>query len=213
MSSVNQRRPRRQLTLKPVVAARDLARDPVLGPWIREVGRPRLRRVTEGPFEYLTRSIVYQQLAGKAAATIHGRFIEAVGGRVTPHFIGKASDEVLRGAGLSGGKLAAIRDLAAKSRGLRLNELEYLPDDEVQERLVSVRGIGPWTAQMFLMFALRRPDVWPVGDLGVRAGYAKIHDLDQAPTEKEMAPLGEPYRPWRSAAAWYMWRVLETDLP
>jgi DNA-3-methyladenine glycosylase II len=196
-----------------VVAARELARDPVLGPWIREVGRPRLRRVTEGHFEYLVRSIVYQQLAGRAAATIHGRFVEAVGGRVSPRSIGKVSDDVLRGAGLSRGKLAAIRDLAAKAGSLGLDELEYLPDDEVQERLTSVRGIGPWTAQMFLMFALRRPDVWPVGDLGVRAGYAKIHGLAEAPTEKEMLLLGDPYRPWRSAAAWYCWRVLETDLP
>ena len=210
---MTQRRRGRQPTLKPIVAARELGQDPILGPWVQEVGRPSLRRVTEGPFPYLVRSIVYQQLAGKAAATIHGRFVDAVGGRVNPRSIGKMSDEVLRGAGLSRGKLAAIRDLSDKSRRLRLNELESLPDEDVLERLISVRGIGPWTAQMFLMFALRRPDVWPIGDLGVRAGYAKIHGLAETPTEKEMMPLGEPYRPWRSAAAWYMWRVLDTELP
>lgn len=210
---MTQRRRSRQPTLKPIVAARELGQDPILGPWVQEVGRPGLRRVTEGHFPYLVRSIVYQQLAGKAAATIHGRFVGAVGGRVNPRSIGRASDEALRGAGLSRGKLAAIRDLSDKSRRLRLSELEYLPDDEVLERLISVRGIGPWTAQMFLMFALRRPDVWPTGDLGVRAGYAKIHGLAETPTEKEMLPLGEPYRPWRSAAAWYMWRVLDTELP
>ncbi len=210
---MTQRRRSRQPTLKPVVAARELGQDPVLGPWVQQVGRASLRRVTDGHFPYLVRSIVYQQLAGKAAATIHGRFVDAVGGRVNPRSIGKASDEALRGAGLSRGKLAAIRDLSDKSRRLRLNELEYLPDDEVLERLISVRGIGPWTAQMFLMFALRRPDVWPTGDLGVRAGYAKVHGLAETPTEKEMMPLGEPYRPWRSAAAWYMWRVLDTELP
>lgn len=210
---MTQRRRSRQPTLKPIVAARELGQDPILGPWVQEVGRPGLRRVTEGHFPYLVRSIVYQQLAGKAAATIHGRFVGAVGGRVNPRSIGRASDEALRGAGLSRGKLAAIRDLSDKSRRLRLSELEYLPDDEVLERLISVRGIGPWTAQMFLMFALRRPDVWPIGDLGVRAGYAKIHGLAETPTEKEMLPLGEPYRPWRSAAAWYMWRVLDTALP
>lgn len=210
---MTQRRRSRQPTLKPIVAARELGQDPILGPWVQEVGRPGLRRVTEGHFPYLVRSIVYQQLAGKAAATIHGRFVGAVGGRVNPRSIGRASDEALRGAGLSRGKLAAIRDLSDKSRRLRLSELEYLPDDEVLERLISVRGIGPWTAQMFLMFALRRPDVWPIGDLGVRAGYAKIHGLAETPTEKEMLPLGEPYRPWRSAAAWYMWRVLDTELP
>ena len=184
----------------------------MLGPWVRKIGWPRLRRVTDPHFPYLVRSIVYQQLAGAAAATIHGRLVEAVGGTVTPRAVGRTADGTLRSAGLSQGKLAAIRDLTDKAPGLGLDDLEWLPDDEVQERLVTVRGIGPWTAQMFLMFALRRPDVWPVGDLGVRAGYTRLHTLADPPTQKEMIPLGEGYRPWRSAAAWYCWRVLETDL-
>lgn len=199
----------RQPTLRAREAHAALLGDPAFGPWVARIGPPRLRRVTEDAFEYLARAIVYQQLAGAAAATIHGRFVDVLKGRVTPRAVLRAEEERLRGAGLSAGKLAAIRDLAAKAPALRLDELPRLDDDEVVGRLVTVRGIGPWTAQMYLLFALRRPDVWPAGDLGVRAGFARIHGLAAAPTEKEMPPLGEPYRPWRSAAAWYCWRALE----
>jgi DNA-3-methyladenine glycosylase II len=202
----------RPATLKPAAARAALAADPAFGPWVERIGPPRIPHVTDAPFGYLARAIVYQQLAGAAAATIHGRFVAAVGGTVTPGRVLRAPDAALRSAGLSQGKLAAVRDLAAKARRLRLDELPNLDDDEVQRRLVSVRGIGPWTAHMFLLFFLRRADVWPVGDLGVRAGYARIHGLAEAPREKEMIPLGEPYRPWRSAAAWYCWRALETEL-
>lgn len=200
-------------TLRPKAAYLALSADPALGPWVREIGWPRPRRVTEPPFPYLVRSIVYQQLAGKAASTIHGRFVEAVGGRVTPAAVSRTPDEALRAAGLSKGKLAAVRDLAARSPRLGLSKLERLPDEEVVDRLTTVRGIGPWTAHMFLIFALRRPDVWPVGDLGVRSGYARVHGLDATPGEKEMTHVGEAYRPWRSAAAWYFWRALEMDPP
>ncbi|HSG50129.1 MAG TPA: hypothetical protein VLA43_20050, partial [Longimicrobiales bacterium] len=182
------------------------------GPWVEAVGPVRMRRVKEPPFEYLVRSIVFQQLAGAAAYTIHGRFVEALKGKVTPRSIGSTSDETLRGAGLSRGKLAAIRDLAERASSLELEKLPWVEDEGVVRRLTTVRGIGPWTAQMYLMFALRRPDVWPAGDLGVRAGYARIHGLAGTPGEKEMPPLGEAYRPWRSAAAWYCWQALETDL-
>lgn len=202
-------RPRKPPTLKAGQAREALAADPVFGPWVARIGPPRLRRVGDDPFSYLARAIVYQQLAGAAAATIHGRFVKVLRGNVTPRTVLKAREEDLRGAGLSAAKLAAIRDLAAKAPGLELDRLPWLDDAEVEGRLTSVRGIGPWTAQMFLMFALRRPDVWPVGDLGVRQGYARIHGLDEAPREKEMLPLGEAYRPWRSAAAWYCWRVLD----
>lgn len=188
-----------------------LASDPVFGPWVARIGPPRLSRVTDDPFRYLARAIVYQQLAANAAATIHGRFVAALGGEVTPRAVLRAPEEALRGAGLSRGKLAAVRDLAARAPGLGLEELPWLEDDEVVRRLVEVRGIGPWTAQMYLIFALRRPDVWPVGDLGVRSGFARIHGLASAPAEKAMGPLGDPYRPWRSAAAWYCWRALEVE--
>ena len=199
-------------TLKPSAAHLALLSDRSFGPWVERIGPPRLGRVTEGPFEYLVGAIVYQQLAGAAAGTIHGRLVEVLRGRVTPAAVLRAPEESLRGAGLSRGKLAAIRDLAAQAPSLGLDELPWLDDDQVQSRLTAVKGIGPWTAQMFLMFALRRPDVWPVGDLGVRAGYARIHGLGTVPGEREMRTLGDACRPWRSAAAWYCWRALEIDL-
>jgi DNA-3-methyladenine glycosylase II len=205
------RRRRKPPTLKAREAHAALAADAAFGPWVRRIGPPRLPRVTQPGFPYLARAIVYQQLAGAAAATIHGRFVEACGGSVTLRSVVKVSDERLRAAGLSRGKLAAVRDLAEKAASLELEALAWLDDDEVVERLTTVRGIGPWTAHMFLIFALRRPDVWPTGDLGVRAGYARILGLEEVPAEKDLLPLGEPYRPWRSAAAWYCWRALEVD--
>ena len=194
---------------------RKLGRDPVLGPWVRKIGTIRVHDMTEDPFFYLARTICYQQLAGKAAATIHGRFVEALSGDVTPTKVLRVRETTLRKAGLSRAKLAAIRDLATKVRSgeVEVHDLGERSDDEVVRRLVTVRGIGEWTAQMYLMFRLHRPDVWPTGDLGVRAGYRKAHGLDSAPNAKDLEPLGAPYRPWRSAAAFYCWRILETELP
>ena len=206
-------RRRKPPALKAKEAHAALLEDEAFGPWVERIGPPRMSRVTMPPFAYLTRAIVYQQLAGAAARTIHGRFVDALKGNVTPRAVARTSDEALRGAGLSQGKLAAIRDLAAKAPRLGLDELPWLSDEEIVERLTVVRGIGPWTAQMYLIFALRRPDVWPTGDLGVRAGFARVHGLDETPREKEMAPLGEGYRPWRSAVAWYCWRALEIETP
>jgi len=201
------------LRLRPKAAFEALSSDVVLGPWVRAIGWPRIRRVAETPFGYLARSIVYQQLAGAAAATIHGRFVEAVGGRVTAASVARTSDEALRAAGLSRGKLASIRDLSARAPRLGLSRLDRLPDDDVVARLTTVRGIGPWTAHMYLLFFLRRADVWPIGDLGVRSGYARVHGLDAALPEKDMRSMGDAYRPWRSAASWYFWRALEMDAP
>lgn len=193
---------------------RKLGRDPVLGPWVKHIGTIRLHRMTEDPFFYLARTICYQQLAGKAAATIHGRFVEALKGAVTPTSVLRIRETTLRKAGLSRNKLAAIRDLARRIRSgeVEVHDLEDQPDEEVIRRLVLVKGIGEWTAQMYLMFRLHRSDVWPTGDLGVRAGYAKAHGLEVPPTAKDMAQLGDEYRPWRSAAAFYCWRILETEL-
>ncbi len=194
---------------------RKLGKDPVLGPWVRHIGTIRAEQESGEPFPYLARSICYQQLAGKAAATIHGRFRDALNGDVTPKKVLRAPESKLRGAGLSRNKLAAIRDLAEKieSGEVDVSDLQEQSDEEVIRRLVQVRGIGEWTAQMYLMFRLFRQDVWPTGDLGVRAGYAKAFELDPPPTAKELGPLGDDFRPWRSAAAFYCWRILETELP
>ena len=194
---------------------RKLLRDPAFGPYVRAAGTIRRPTAAEDPFYYLCRAIVYQQLAGKAAQTIHGRFVAALKKDVSPAKVLRVRETTLRGAGLSRGKVAAVRDLASKVRSgeVELHDLELQDDDEVMRRLTLVKGIGPWTAHMFLMFHLLRPDVWPVGDLGVRQGLARILGLEDEPTQKEMEPLGDAYRPWRSAAAWYCWRALDTELP
>jgi len=193
---------------------RRLAGDPVYGPWVRRIGPIRIPVWRDDNFYYLARAICYQQLAAAAAGTIHGRFVAALGDDVTPTKVLRVRETTLRKAGLSRNKLAAIRDLASKVRSgeVELHDLEAQEDAEVVERLTRVRGIGEWTAHMFLMFKLHRPDVWPVGDLGVRAGFARIHGLDEQPTAKALEPLGEAYRPWRSPAAFYCWRALETEL-
>jgi DNA-3-methyladenine glycosylase II len=160
-------------------------------------------------FESLLSAIVSQQLAGAAARTIHGRVVATLGGApVAPESVLAAKPEALRAAGLSGNKLAAIIDLAAKfvDGTVPTHDLDELSDDEIVDRLVTVRGVGRWTAEMFLMFQLCRPDVWPVDDLGVRNGWARIHDRE-APLPKELAGLGEVFRPYRSTAAWYCWRA------
>ena len=194
---------------------RKLRKDPDFGPWVRHVGPIKVPESRDPPFFYLARAIIYQQLAGAAARTIHGRFVEALKGEVTPAKTLRVRESTLRKAGLSAAKTRAVRDLADKVRSgeVVLDDLEEQPDDEIVRRLTLVKGIGPWTAQMYLMFRLHRPDVWPVLDLGVRAGFAKIHGLDASPTAKELEPLGERYRPWRSAAAFYCWRALENELP
>lgn len=192
---------------------RKLLKDPVFAPVARAAGPIRVPVSTEVPFVYLARAIVYQQLAGAAARTIHGRFVEALKGDVSPAKVLRVRETTLRRAGLSSNKLLAIRDLARRIRDgdVEVHDLEEQPDEEVLRRLVRVRGIGPWTAHMYLMFRLHRPDVWPTGDLGVRQGFAKLRGLESALTAKEMTPAGDTYRPWRSAAAWYCWRALEHD--
>ena len=145
---------------------RFLGKDPLFGPWVREIGTIRVPVHPEEPFYYLARAICYQQLAGAAAATIHGRFCEALKGDISPAKVLRTRESTLRGAGLSRNKLAAIRDLASKIRSgeVEVHDLGDQPDEEVVRRLVKVRGIGEWTAHMYLMFKLFRRDVWPVGD-------------------------------------------------
>lgn len=196
-------------------ATERLRHDPAFGPVVERVGPVRLRPRRGAPFESLAAAIVYQQLAGAAALTIHGRFVAALGGDVTPKAVLAAPEESLRGAGLSRAKLNAIRDLAAKSASgeVPLDDLDLLDSHEVIERLTRVKGIGPWTAEMFLLFDLRRSDIWPVGDLGVRNGLGRVLGRETPPTPAEMALIGTGYRPWRSAVAWYCWRALETITP
>jgi len=194
-------------------AARILAgRDPVIARLLAETGPPRLSRPAETHFATLVRAVVYQQLAGRAAAAIHGRLIAALGDDVQPEPLIALSDEALRAAGLSRNKMASLRDLAAKVLDgtvvLSPRGLARESNDEIITRLSAVRGIGPWTAEMFLLFQLRRLDVWPVGDLGVRHGYGLAWQIP-TPTARELQPLGDPFRPYRSVAAWYCWRAAE----
>lgn len=190
---------------------------PVMAGLVALHGPPRFRRPGRdgSRFEALASSIVYQQLAGAAARSIWGRVRALVDGPFTAEAVLELPDEALRGAGLSGSKVASLRDLAAKVAGseVRLARIGRLDDQAVIDHLVTVRGIGPWTAQMFLMFTLRRPDVWPTGDLGVRAGYARAFGHAELPTPAELEVLGERFRPYRSAAAWYCWRAVETITP
>ena len=183
---------------------RKLGKDPVFGPWVKHIGTIRLPVSEVTPFYYLVRAICYQQLATKAAQPLHGRVVEARKVDVPPQKALRVREATLRGAGLSAAKFAAVRDLATKIRSgeVEVHDLDEQPDEEIIQRLVTVRGIGVWTAQMYLIFRLHRPDVWPTGDLGVRAGYAKAHALDEYPTAKELEPLGDAYSPWRSAAAY-----------
>jgi len=170
-----------------------------------------LRPEADSAFESLLSAIVYQQLAGAAARTIHGRVVTALGGApISPESVLATKPELLRAAGLSANKLAAIIDLAAKflDGTVPVHDLDELGDDDIVERLVKVRGVGRWTAEMFLIFQLHRPDVWPVDDLGVRNGWARIHDLNTPPAPKELGPLGDVLRPYRSTAAWYCWRAV-----
>jgi 3-methyladenine DNA glycosylase/8-oxoguanine DNA glycosylase len=195
-------------------AAGELAgRDPVLADLVRRHGTPPARpHVPAGlRFATLANAILYQQLAGSAAAAIHGRFVTALGGAVTPESVLATPPEVLASCGLSRAKAAAIRDLADKVAGgqVALGRIGRLGDEEVVEHLVQVRGIGRWTAEMFLISTLGRLDVWPTGDYGVRAGYGRGWGLDGTPSPAELAAFGDRYRPYRSVVAWYCWRVLD----
>ncbi|MEA2608691.1 MAG: DNA-3-methyladenine glycosylase [Chloroflexota bacterium] len=185
-------------------------RDPVLAHLVRLIGPITYPpRDADGHFGALVRAIVFQQLAGSAARAIHGRVRATVPAELTPAALMAVSDQTLRAAGLSANKLAALRDLSVKviDRTVDLDQ-SARPDDEIIAGLVSVRGIGRWTAEMYLMFELRRLDVWPVDDLGVRKGYGLAWQVDPPPSAKELAPLGDRFRPYRSIVARYCWEAL-----
>ena len=166
------------------------------------------------PFDSLAESIAYQQLTGKAAATIFGR-VRALYPRrkwLDPKLVLATSDETLRACGLSGSKTAALKDLAAKALDGTVpsgSVLARMEDEEIIERLTTVRGIGRWTVEMLLIFELGRLDVWPVADYGVQKGFAKTFGRRKLPTKKQFLRIGEKWRPYRSVAAWYFWRALD----
>lgn len=165
----------------------------------------------DGYFPALAESILYQQLAGKAAASIHRSFLSHFDGPPTPEAVLALAPEKLRESGLSGAKARAIIALAhaVVAGDVPLQRLARLDDDEVVRVLSSVRGIGPWTAHMFCIFTLRRLDVWPSTDYGVRKGYASAYGLSELPAPRALFELGERFRPYRSVAAWYLWRAAE----
>ena len=187
------------------------ARDPVLAKLVARVGpighRP---RDPDGPFGALVRAIVFQQLAGRAAQAIYGRVRAAVGDSLSPEALTATSDEDLRAAGLSGNKLASLRDLSAKvlDGTVTLTRTSRRSDEELIAALTTVRGIGRWTAEMYLMFQLRRLDVWPIDDLGVRQGYSLAWQLEPPVTAKQLELLGDRFRPYRSIVARYCWAAV-----
>ena len=186
--------------------------DAVLGQIITKVGAYRIQ-FRDPSFETLVKSIVYQQLSGRVAAVIFDRLIAAAGGRLTPESILKLRPVRMRAAGLSGQKTAYIRDLARHTRDRRVvfEELAELSDDQVTERLIRVKGIGVWTVHMFLIFALRRPNVLPTGDLGIRNAVRKAYGMSELPKPAEIEALAESWRPYRTVASWYLWRSLEPN--
>ena len=190
------------------------AADPVLGDLMARCGLCTLEPGNTDPFVTLCRAIIAQQLSSRAASTITER-LEALfdAGVLTPEGVLAVPDETLRSLGLSRQKQASLKDLATRTLdgSLPLAALAALSDEDVMRQLTQVRGIGVWTAEMFLMFTLRRPDVWPVGDLGVRQGMGRMLGWAEAPSARQLELIGVGYRPWRSAAAWYCWRALELE--
>jgi DNA-3-methyladenine glycosylase II len=195
-------------------AIRHLKRiDPILARVIERVGPCRLTPRTEGThFDALVRAIIFQQLSGKAAATIHGRVQALYGGRPpTPAELLATPDETLRAAGLSRQKLSYLKDFAAKveSGAVPIDEIERLADEDIVSHLVQVKGIGRWTAQMFLMFRLGRPDVLPELDLGVQNAIRQVYRMRKQPRPKDVLRIGAKWSPYASIACWYLWRSLE----
>jgi|SRR5271157_2467514 len=186
--------------------------DPVLREIIKRVGDYRIQ-FRDPNFETLVKSIVFQQLSGRVASVIFGRLVAAVDGKVTPANILKLRPARMRKLGLSGQKTAYIRDLARHTRdgAVVFEELRELPDAEVIERLTQVKGIGVWTVHMFLIFALRRIDVLPTGDLGIRNAIRKAYNLSEMPAPEEVEAMAERWRPYCTVASWYLWRSLEPN--
>ena len=189
-----------------------MRRDPVIAALIRQHGECGLASVARAdPFHALLQAIIAQQLSSKAAKTIEGRFSAIFDGNPTPAAVVRTSDDRLRAVSISPQKLKYIRDLCARilDGSLKLESLAVLPDDEVIVALTSVKGIGRWTAEMFLMFRLNRPDVLPVGDLGIVKAVQRAYKLRTVPSAERLTRIGETWRPYRSVACWYLWASLD----
>ncbi len=208
------------LTYDPKRAVSELAKaDPDLGIFMEVAGPCRIGERSWAqpvePFESLLRSIIYQQLSGASAGAIHKRFVDLFDGAgPTAEALLSLSEAQLRGCGLSRNKTIAVRDLAEKKLdGTVVDrvELEPLADNEIIKRLTAVRGIGPWTVEMLLMFNLGRPDVLPITDLGIQKGFQLVYGTDELPKPKELGAFGERWRPWRTVASWYMWEAVHIE--
>jgi DNA-3-methyladenine glycosylase II len=192
-------------------------KDPVLARLIRDVGAYTFApQPARSPFEALVRAVAHQQLNGTAAETILRRFIALFPKRTFPHpgDIPKVPDRAIRAAGFSGAKIAAIRDISAKTiHGIIPSSslIKHLPDDEIIERLTTVRGVGRWTVEMLLIFKLGRMDVLPADDFGVRYGFKAAYKRKEMPAPKELLAFGERWRPYRTIGAWYMWRASDIE--
>jgi DNA-3-methyladenine glycosylase II len=192
--------------------------DPVLAGLIQQVGPFRMA-YREPSFEAMVRSIVFQQLAGRAAATIFDRFQAAclngngISNCLTPEAVLLLNEQQMRACGLSRQKMSYIRDLAEKTQSGEINfhQLHQMTEQDVIAHLTRVKGIGVWSAQMFLMFALRRPDIMPTADYGIRAAIKKHYRKRKLPTPAQMLKLSEPWRPYRSVACWYLWQSVSPE--
>jgi DNA-3-methyladenine glycosylase II len=186
--------------------------DPVLSAIIDRVGEYRIE-FRSPDFETLVKSIIYQQLSGRVASVIFARLAKAAGGKITPATVLKLRPSRMRTLGLSGQKTAYIRDLARHTRtgAVAFDHLAGLTDQQVIEQLTQVKGVGPWTVHMFLIFALRRNDVLPTGDLGIRNAIRKAYGLAELPLPVEVEALAERWRPYCTVASWYLWRSLEPN--
>lgn len=194
-------------------AEKFLLNDKYIGPLVKKWGHCTIKlRVHKDYFESLCGDIVGQQLSGRVADVIFERFKKVLGGKVTPEVVLKVDGQKLRDCGMSWGKVSFVKDLASKTKSgeLKTKKLRDLPDAEVIKELVAVRGIGRWTAEMFLMFSLARPDVFPVDDLGIKKGFEKV--VGRKFDKVKSAKFAEKYwAPYRTVASWYLWRSLENN--
>ncbi len=192
-------------------AEKFLKKDKYIGPLIEKWGSCTIKpKPQKDFFKQLCGNIIGQQLSGKVADVIEERFIKAIGGRVTPENVLKTKDQILRDCGMSWGKVSFVKDLAQRTKDnkLKTKNLSLLPDEEIINELVSVKGIGRWTAEMFLMFTLARPDIFPVDDLGIKKGFEKV-TVRKFGKEVSASFAEKHWKPYRTVASWYLWRSLE----